>query len=153
MLAAANLIFCYLRLNVSFSAHIMQGVTVLVLVFMWCTQTVYAQEGQWTVFGVLYSTYHHRKSQWKVRSWWLLKVQRLKDYWLTKGIAGTCQEHTTWNTCKTRQHNIHSVVQVHLQLSHWGKEGRHLESSSAIIFDLIRSWSISLKQFTDGHII
>ena len=90
---------------------------------------------------------------WKVRSWWLLKVQRLKDYWLTKGIAGTCQEHTTWNTCKTRQYNIHSVVQVHLQLSHWGKEGRHLESSSAIIFDLIRSWSISLKQFTDGHII
>ena len=58
MLAAANLIFCYLKLmtvnvsskimtvNVSFSAHIMQGVTVLVLVLMWCTQTVHAQEGQ-----------------------------------------------------------------------------------------------------------
>ena len=45
MLAVANLIFCYLRPNVSFSAHIMQGVTVLVLVFMWCTQTVHAQEG------------------------------------------------------------------------------------------------------------
>ena len=67
MLAAANLIFCYLKLmtvnvsskimtvnvsskimtvNVSFSAHIMQSVTVLVLVLMWCTQTVHAQEGQ-----------------------------------------------------------------------------------------------------------
>ena len=33
-----------------FFLSIMHGVTLLVLVFMWCTQTVHTQEGQWTVF-------------------------------------------------------------------------------------------------------
>ena len=48
--ASANDLLCTDCLSLidreCFFFSIMQGVTVLVLVFMWCTHTVYAQEGQ-----------------------------------------------------------------------------------------------------------
>ena len=46
------LIVCHLGLETNYSEcsffSTMQSITVLVLVLMWCTQTVHAQKGQWT---------------------------------------------------------------------------------------------------------
>ena len=45
-----------MTVNVLSSVPFMQSITVLVLLFMWCTQTVHAQQGQWTVLVATFYT-------------------------------------------------------------------------------------------------
>ena len=94
----------------SSSAHIMQRVTVLVLVLMWCTQTVHAQQGQWKVLDnyILHIRTITKGGQIMGR----LNVQRSTNlyylYWSSK-MALLVQQHSR-NTCKhTLHYKIHGA--------------------------------------------
>ena len=69
----------------------MQGVAVLVLVFMWCTQTVHAQEGQWTPNYIpLVAT----------KVWGSGQSEGFKGWLTQRALAITC----------TQEHNAMSIV-------------------------------------------
>ena len=74
-----------------FFFSIMQGVTVLVLVFMWCSQTVHTQEGQWIANYIPLVT---------TKVWGSGQVKGSKVGW-PKGH---------WNTCNHMHKNTNAVL-------------------------------------------